>query len=275
VFRRFLAFVALYPIISQMERAARITDGDGGQVKLDKLDAVLALASTSKQDAALFADLLSLPNDGRYPTQELPPPQRRQQTLAALAAQSEALARQNPVLMIFEDAHWADPTSLELLGRAVDRTANHGVLLIVTHRPEFSPPWIDRSHVTAVTLNRLARRDIDAMIDGVVGNEKLPANIRQEIVERTDGIPLFIEEMTKALLEAGSDDAARQAAAIPCASMAPRTASTTLRNSIRMPSPVRLTTRPLWMAMVGSMRSLRSARSRARVRSSSAPASRL
>ena len=146
--------------------------------------------------------MLSLPNDGRYPTLDLAPQQRRQRTLEALTAQIEALTRQSPVLMIFEDAHWIDPTSLEALGRAVDRITTLGVLLIVTYRPEFEPPWIGRPHVTALTLNRLAEREISAMIDGVVGNKLLRASIRQDIIERTDGIPLFVEEMTKAVLEA-------------------------------------------------------------------------
>ena len=139
-------------------------------MKLDKLDAVLALASTSVQDAALFAEMLSLPNDGRYPTLELTPQQRRQKTLEALIAQIEALTRKNPVLMIFEDAHWADPTSLEAFGRAVDRITILPVLLIITFRPEFEPPWIGQSHVTALTLNRLTRREVEAMIDRVAGN---------------------------------------------------------------------------------------------------------
>ena len=108
---------ALYPIIGQMERAAGFVHDDTPQAKLDKLDAVLAQTSTSTQDAALFAEMLSLPNDGRYPALELTPEQRRQRTLEALVSQMEALARQNPVLMIFEDAHWTDPTSLELFGR--------------------------------------------------------------------------------------------------------------------------------------------------------------
>ena len=112
---------ALYPIIGQMERAAGLAHGDTAQVKLDKLDALLAQTSTSKQDAALFAEMLSLPNDGRYPALNMDPQQRRQKTLEALTAQVEALSRQKPVLMIFEDAHWTDPTSLETFGRIVDR----------------------------------------------------------------------------------------------------------------------------------------------------------
>ena len=123
--------------------------------------------------------------------------------------------------MIFEDAHWIDPTSLELLGRIVDRIPILRVLLIITYRPEFEAPWIGSSHVTTLTLNRLGEREIDALIDRVTGNRPLPANIRQDIIERTDGIPLFVEEMTKAVLEASVEDAAeRTVAAIPSPSVA-------------------------------------------------------
>jgi class 3 adenylate cyclase/predicted ATPase len=207
---------AFFPIISQIERAAGFRHADTAQVKLGKLDAVLALTSTPKQNAALFAEMLSLPNDGRYPALELTPPQRRQKTLEALFAQVETFSRKGPVLMIFEDAHWADPTSLEAFGRAVDRIKTFRVLLIITYRPEFQAPWIGLPHVTALTLNRLTRREIEAMIDQVAGNKPTPANIRQEIIERTDGIPLFVEEMTKAVLEAETQSGAeRTAAAIP------------------------------------------------------------
>jgi class 3 adenylate cyclase/predicted ATPase len=212
---------AFYPIIGQMERAAGLAHDDNPQAKLDKLDALLARTSTSKQEAALFAEMLSLPNDGRYPALDFVPEQRRQGTMEALIAQTEAVTRQNPVLMILEDAHWADPTSLELFGRVVDRIATLHVLLIVTFRLEFEPPWIGRPHVTALTLNRLAQRGIDAMIDRVVGNKQLPVNIRQHIIERTDGIPLFVEEMTKAVLEAESEGEARRTpAAVPSSAVA-------------------------------------------------------
>jgi class 3 adenylate cyclase/predicted ATPase len=212
---------AFHPIIGQMERAAELTYTDTAQAKLDKLDAMLARTTTSKQDAALFAELLSLPNDGRYPAVVLTPQQRRQKTMEALGSQMEALARQNPLLMVFEDAHWTDPTSLELFGRAVDRIASLNVLLIVTFRPEFVPPWIGRPHVTSLTLNRLTQRDIDAMIDRVVGNKQLLASIRQDIIERTDGIPLFVEEMTKAVLEAeGESEVQRTAAVVPSPALA-------------------------------------------------------
>ena len=212
---------ALYPIISQMERAAGFTHDDNTQAKLDKLDALLARSFTPRQDAALFVDTLSLPNDGRYPTLELDPQQRRQKTLEALTAQLEALAQAKPVLMIFEDVHWIDPTSLELVGRTLDRLRTLGVLLIVTYRPEFEPPWIGRPYVTAVTLNRLGEREITAMIDRVTGNKALPRSIRQDIIERTDGVPLFVEEMTKAVLEAESEGGAqRTTAAVPSPALA-------------------------------------------------------
>ena len=204
---------ALYPIIRQMERAAGITHDDALPTKIDKLDAMLAQSSTSAHDAALFAEMLSLPNDGRYPPLDPDPQRRRQRTLEALNLQMEVLSRSNPVLMIVEDVHWSDPTSLEGFGRTVDRVASHRVLLLVTFRPEFEPPWIGRSYVTFVAINRLGERDIAAMIDGVTGNKSLPASIRQDIIERTDGIPLFVEEMTKAVLEAESEGTAEQAAA--------------------------------------------------------------
>jgi class 3 adenylate cyclase/predicted ATPase len=206
----------LYPIIGQMERAAGVTHDDALPIKVDKLDAVLVQTSTSKQDAALFAEMLSLPNDGRYPALDPDPQRRRQKTLEALNLQMEVLSRSNPVLMIVEDVHWSDPTSLEAFSRAVASIANDRVLMILTFRPEFESPWIGRPHVTFLSLNRLAQRDIDVMIDGVVGNKSLPVSIRKDIIERTDGVPLFVEEMTKAVLETESENAAATiASAVP------------------------------------------------------------
>ena len=207
---------ALYPIINQLERAASFTHDDNARTKLDKLDGLLARSFTPATDAALFAELLSLPNDGRYPITEMAPQQRRQRTLEGLINQIVALAEQSPVLMIVEDIHWVDPTTLEALGRGIDRIKTFGVLLIMTYRPEFEPPWLGRPYVAALTLNRLGEREIAYMIDRVRGNRALPDRIRQDIVERTDGIPLFVEEMTKAVLEAESEGAAeRTAAAVP------------------------------------------------------------
>ena len=212
---------AFYPIIGQMERAAGLAHDDKPQAKLDKLDAVLAQTSTSPADAALLAEMLSLPNDGRYPALELVPDQRRQRTLEALTSQLAGLARQQPVLMIFEDAHWVDPTSLEVLGRTVDRIKTLPILLIVTFRPEFDAPWVGQSHVTSLTLNRLGEREAAAIVARLAGYKALPADVLAEIVERTDGIPLFVEEMTKAVLEAESEGAARRtAAAVPSPALA-------------------------------------------------------
>lgn len=212
---------AFYPIIGHIERAAGFLHGDTVQQKLDKLDALLAKTSISVLNMALVAEMLSLPNDGRYPAFDLTPQQRRQKTLELLTAQMETLSRQNPVLMIFEDAHWADPTSLEVFGRAVDRIPALRVLLLVTFRPEFDAPWIGRPYVTSVVVNRLTDHETGAIVDGIVGDRQLSADIRQDIVERSDGIPLFAEEMTKAVLEAGGERAAKRAlAAVPVPALA-------------------------------------------------------
>ena len=212
---------AFYPIISQMERAAGLAHDDTTQAKLDKLDAVLAQTSTPIQDAALFAEMLSLPNDGRYSKLDFVPEERRQRTQEALTAQLAGLTRQRPVLMIVEDAHWVDPTSLEVFGRTVDQFKTLPALLILTFRPEFNAPWAGRSHVTSLSLNRLGEREAATIIASLVGNKELPADLMAEIVERTDGIPLFVEEMTKAVLEAGGAGEARHiAAAVPSTALA-------------------------------------------------------
>ena len=212
---------ALYPIIGQMERAAGLAYDDKPQAKLDKLDAVLAQISTSPEDTALLAGMLSVPNDGRYPALELTPEQRRQATLEALMSQLVGLVQQRPVLMIVEDAHWVDPTSLEAFGRTVDRIRALPVLLIVTFRPEFNAQWVGRSQVTSLTLNRLGKREAAAIVTRIFANKELPADMLAEIVERTDGIPLFIEETTKAVLEAESEGAARRTVAtVPSSALA-------------------------------------------------------
>ena len=212
---------AFYPFILQTGRAAGVTAEDTPPARLDKLDALLAQTSTSPEDAALFAQMLSVADDGRYRAPDLSPQQRRQRTMDALITWIDALTRAGPVLMIFEDAHWIDPTSLEALGGMVDRIAALPVLLIVTSRPEFVPPWPGRPHVTTLAINRLPPHEIGAMIDRVVGTKHIPANIRQDIIERTDGIPLVVEEMTQAVLEADTEDEAlRTAAAVPSSALA-------------------------------------------------------
>ena len=212
---------ALHPIIDHVERSAAFARDDPLQTKLDKLDALLRQSWSSAEDSALFVEMLSLPNDGRYPVLELTPRQRRQRTMDALVRQVEILSSFGPLLVVFEDAHWADPTSLELIGRLASHIASHRVLMVISFRPEFEAPWIEQAHVTALALTRLAPGDVDVMIDHIVGNNPLPAAVRQDIIERTDGIPLFVEEMTKAVLETASEDeAARTAALVPSSAMA-------------------------------------------------------
>src|SRR5262249_10237809 len=157
--------------------------------------------------------MLSLPTDGRHPKLDLIPELHRKRTLEALVSKVEVQARQNPALVIIEDAQWVDPTSLEAFGRLIDQVHNMRILLIVTFRLDFDPPWVGRPDVTLLTINRLGKREIGTMIDAVIGNKPLPANIREDIIERTDGVPLFVEEMTKAVLEAGSEGAALRTAA--------------------------------------------------------------
>jgi class 3 adenylate cyclase/tetratricopeptide (TPR) repeat protein len=193
----------LYPVISQLEWAARLVHDDTAQAKLDKLDTLLAQNSTPREDVVLFAEMLSLPNDGRRPTLELTPQQRRQRTLEALRSQFEALAERSPVLMVFEDVHWADPTSLELFELIVERAPSFPLLAIVTFRPEFVPPWVGRPQVTLISLNRLPRRLSAEMIAHVTGGKVLPQEIADQITNRADGVPLFIEELTKAVVESG------------------------------------------------------------------------
>jgi class 3 adenylate cyclase/predicted ATPase len=212
---------AFYPIIGHMERAAGFLHSDTPKQKLDKLDALLAQTSTSIEDATLIAEMLSLTNDGRYPALDLTPQRRRQKTMEALNAQVEILSRQNPVLMILEDAHWADPTSLEAFDRLIDRTRTLTVLLLLTFRPEFDAPWVGRAYVTSLIVNRFSEREAGTMIERIVGNRALSASVRQDILERSDGIPLFVEEMTKAVLEAGSEMASQRAiAAVPSPALA-------------------------------------------------------
>jgi class 3 adenylate cyclase/predicted ATPase len=211
---------AFYPIIGQMERAGGLVHDDVLHARLDKLDALLAQTSTSIEDASLFADLLSLRHDGRYPALELTPAQRRQRVIEALTSRLARLARQNPVLMIVEDTHWIDPTSLEVFGQAVNPIKTLPVLLIVTFRPEFNAPWVGQSHVTSLTVNRLGEREAAVIISRIVGKKELPPDVVAEILERTDGIPLFVEEITKAVLEADTEtEARRTAAAVPSSAL--------------------------------------------------------
>src|SRR6185503_4207989 len=149
------------------------------------------------------ADLHGLLAVGLAPLPDLTPQRKKEKTFAALLGQLEALVRQQPVLLVFDDVHWIDPSSREFLDYMIEWTANWPVLLLILFRPEFQPPWIDQPHVTQLTLPRLDRQATAAMVANVAGAAALPVEIVAEIAERTDGVPLFVEELTKAVMEAG------------------------------------------------------------------------
>jgi class 3 adenylate cyclase/tetratricopeptide (TPR) repeat protein len=195
---------ALRPFIAQLERAAGFKADDTSEQRLDKLEAILAM-SASRVDtvAPLFAALLSIPFGERYQPLALSPTQQRRRTLAALLDQFEGLARQQPILLSFEDAQWADATSLELLDLMVERVRQLPMLALFTFRPEFEPPWAGLPNVGTLTLGRLDRDDVASMIARVTGGRVLPAEVMKQIVAKTDGNPLFVEELTKTVLEAG------------------------------------------------------------------------
>ena len=193
---------ALYPFIAQLERAAGFARDDTIDAKLGKLRALLAPGAPDGADIALLSELLSLPSSAAE--LNLSPQRKREKLFEALLNQLDAEARQRPVLMVFEDAHWIDPTSRELLDLAVDRVRRLPVLLAITFRPEFQPPWGGRAHVMSLALNRLDERAGEALVQGLAGNAALAPAIVAEIVERTDGVPLFVEELTKAVLESAA-----------------------------------------------------------------------
>ncbi|MGF6808404.1 class 3 adenylate cyclase/tetratricopeptide (TPR) repeat protein [Paraburkholderia sp. Clong3] len=195
---------AFYPFISQLERAAGLRRDDTVEQRLDKLEAVLAFAADNLGEAApLVAALLSISTEGRYPALNLTPQQYKDKTLSTIIVQVMDRARRQPLLILFEDVHWVDPSSLEALDQLVDRIATLPVLLILTFRPEFVSPWIGRSEVMLLALNRLHPRQRAEMIERVTLGKALPKEITDRIIEHTDGIPLFVEELTRTVLESG------------------------------------------------------------------------
>ena len=195
---------ALHPVIDQLERAAGFARDDTPEGKLDRLERMLARATNGGDKVApLFAELLSVPTDGRYPALDLSPEQRKERTLAALIAQMEGLAARQPLFVVFEDVHWMDPTTLDLLDRVVERVQAIPVLVIVTFRPEFVPSWTGQAHVTLLALSRMDRRQCAVMVEKVTGGKALPDEVLGQIVAKTDGVPLFVEELTKTVLESG------------------------------------------------------------------------
>jgi class 3 adenylate cyclase/tetratricopeptide (TPR) repeat protein len=195
---------ALYPFIRQLERAARFERSDSPTDKFAKLEALLARSGADADRVVLpLANLLSLPLSDRYRLPELSPQKRKEMTLAALLTQLNSLAAQQPVFVIIEDVHWADPTSLELLTMTLEQVPRLRVLLLITARPEFTPPWPGHAHVTTLSLTRLNRRNGAALIERVTAGKTLPKEVMDQILARTDGVPLFVEELTKTVLETG------------------------------------------------------------------------
>ena len=204
---------ALYPVISQLTHAAGIVRGDTDDQKLDKLHSLLASTTNDPIDFALIAELLSISTKSRQ--LELSPHARKQRTFAALGAQIEELCSRQPLLIVFEDVHWIDPTSLELAELCVDAAEHQKVLMVITSRPTTTPAWTDRPHVTHLSLNRLSRSHSFAMIEGIAGSTSLSPVLVEQILERADGVPLYIEELTKAVIERGEAASGSSTAQIP------------------------------------------------------------
>ena len=204
--------ISARPII-RIARCSRLSTSSAGQPvsrardlsssKLEKLVALLARAAPRDEDVAFLADLLSLPASERHPLPNLSPQRKKERTLEALLRQLDGLAQQQPVVVVFEDAHWIDPTSRELLDLVVDRARHLPVLLVVTFRPEFQSPWTGQPQVTVLALNRLDRHDRTALIEQIAGSAALSDEVIDQIADRTDGVPLFVEELTKSVLESG------------------------------------------------------------------------
>jgi hypothetical protein len=204
----------LHPVIAQLERACGFGRGDTPDTKLAKLEALLMPASPSAEEITLFAELLSIPLSEHCLMVTLSPQLKKERTFDALLHQLEALARSNPVLMVYEDVHWIDPSSRELLDLLVDRVRPLPVLVIVTFRSEFEPPWTGQAHVSVMVLNRLDQCDGAALVRGIAGTANLGDDLIREIIDRSDGVPLFVEEVTKAVLEGSASVAALPQAAL-------------------------------------------------------------
>jgi predicted ATPase len=214
----------LFPFIAQLERAAGFEREDTPAARLDKLEALLAANAPTGGDVQLLGELLSVPLDGRYPTLDLTPQRKKEKTFEALLGQLAGLGRCQPVLIIFEDLHWGDPTSRELLDVTVEQIERLPVLLIATFRPEFQPPWTGQPHVTTLALRRLGREESYKLVRGLIGTAPaFSSDLLKEIVDRTDGVPLFLEELTKAVLETavtGADGEVGAVTSVPPASHA-------------------------------------------------------
>ena len=193
---------ALRPVIEQLERSAGFKADDTAEVRLNKLELLLAQSTSPVQAVApLFAALLSIPFEDRYPELLFSSAQQRRRTLAALLDQFEGYARKRPILLLIEDVHWADDTFLELLNLIIERARQLPILALVTYRPEFEAPWAGLPNVGSLVLGRLSREDVERVVTQVAHGRALPTEVQKQIVAKTDGNPLFVEELTKAVLE--------------------------------------------------------------------------
>jgi class 3 adenylate cyclase/predicted ATPase len=232
----FFINTAFYPVMEQLKRAAGFNDDDSAAVRLDKLESLLDRSGGAVADAqALLAALLSVPSEGRYPRLDLSPLRQRERTIEVVSQTLGRLAAMAPLLAVFEDVHWIDPSTLELVTHLVARIPEWRVLLLVTHRPEFEPPWgRRRSHVTLHSLNRLSQPQ-SALMARRVAQKTLPEALIAQIVDKTDGVPLFVEELTKAVLESGMPVGAHAGSSFRSPDTAPPTPlaiPTTLHDSL-------------------------------------------
>jgi class 3 adenylate cyclase/tetratricopeptide (TPR) repeat protein len=223
---------ALFPVISQLEHVAGFGRDDSVEQKLEKLEALLADTPTERETVGLIADLLSLPAGERYRVTESSSRRRREKTLQALLGRLEGLAARQPVLVVFEDVQWIDPTSSELLGLLAQRLARLRVMVLATARPEGASSWPDWEGATTIALTHLSQPEAGALVDRVVGGKALPRAIFEQILARSDGVPLFVEELTKAVLESGAlreeDGRYTMSGALPAVAI-PETLHDTLR----------------------------------------------
>jgi class 3 adenylate cyclase len=197
---------ALYPIIDMVQRTLRFQTDDTPETKLEKLEHNLSqYRLPTHETVPLFATLLSIPvSEDRYPPLNLSPQRQRQKTLESIVAIIVELAERQPLLFILDDAHWTDPSTLEVLDLLIDQTPTAQILTLITYRPEFQPTWGNRSYLTQLTLHRLSRNNVGQMVERITGGKSLPPEVVQQIVEKTDAVPLYVEECTKAVLESGS-----------------------------------------------------------------------
>ena len=194
---------AFFPVIEQLEQAAGLLRADSADEKLAKLEAVLATSDANDEHIGMIVNLLAIPAGGRLAPPDVSPQQRKGKTLSALLAHLCGLGARQPVLVLYEDVHWIDPSSMELLSLTAAHIAHLPVLVLITGRPEFRPPWPEEAHLSTMTLRRLDRTESANLISRVAAGQDLPDEVVEQIATRGDGVPLFVEELTKAVLEIG------------------------------------------------------------------------